>query len=129
MDLGPGCVEHVAGLRLQGVPLAVPKLVNTLYNYTDNEFPRVIEPLEMLALVHCIAALVRRYTCCQKPQSNEPSAQSSMPCCKHAVWVRGQGTMVENVYQHSGHACIALCWAHIACALLLGVLRDSKPEL
>ena len=60
MELGPAFVEHVAGLRLQGLPLAVPKLSSALYNYTDNEFLRVVEPLEMLALLHCTALLVRR---------------------------------------------------------------------
>ena len=61
MDLGPAYVEHVASLRLQnGLPMAVTKLSSTLFNYTEHDFLRVVEPLEMLALLHCIATLVRR---------------------------------------------------------------------
>ena len=77
MELGPAYVEHVAGLRLQGLPLAVPKLSAALYNYTDNEFLRVVEPLEMLALLHCTALLVRRYaplTCVSMACRNSLSA-------------------------------------------------------
>ncbi len=60
MDLGPAYVEHVASLRFNGLPLAVPKLCSALFNYTDQDYMRVVEPLEMLALLHCTATLVRR---------------------------------------------------------------------
>ncbi len=60
MDLGPAYVEHVASLRVHGLPVAVQKMSSALFNYTEHDFPRVVEPLELLALLHCIGTLVRR---------------------------------------------------------------------
>ena len=60
MELGAWPVEHVASLRCQGSFVVVSKLAAILYNYTDNEYLRVVEPPEMLALLHVIAMLAQR---------------------------------------------------------------------
>ena len=60
MELGSWPVEHVASLRCQGNFVVVARLAAILYNYTDNEYLRVVEPPEMLALLHVIAMLAQR---------------------------------------------------------------------
>ena len=60
MELGPWPVEHVASLRCQGSFVVVARLAAILYNYTDNEYLRVVEPPEMLALLHLVAMLAQR---------------------------------------------------------------------
>lgn len=60
MELGAWPVEHVASLRCQGSFVVVSRLAAILFNYTDNEYLRVVEPPEMLALLHVIAMLAQR---------------------------------------------------------------------
>lgn len=60
MDLGPAFLEHVAGLRMHGGPVAVAKLTSALYFYTDQDYLRDVDPPEMLALLQATSALVRR---------------------------------------------------------------------
>ena len=64
MELGAWPVEHVASLRCQGSYVVVAKLAAILYNYTDNEYLRVVEPPEMLALLRVIAMLAQRWPPC-----------------------------------------------------------------
>jgi len=64
MDLGPAFLEHVAGLRMHGGPVAVAKLTSALYFYTDQDYLRDVDPPEMLALLQATSALVRRCEFC-----------------------------------------------------------------
>jgi len=64
MDLGPAFLEHVAGLRVHGGPVAVAKLTSALYFYTDQDYLRDVDPPEMLALLQATSALVRRCEVC-----------------------------------------------------------------
>ena len=64
MDLGPAFLEHVAGLRMHGGPVAVAKLPSALYFYTDQDYLRDVDPPEMLALLQATSALVRRCEFC-----------------------------------------------------------------